>query len=244
MQHRRIHTYQPLIVDQELSLEEGPARHLTQVLRIKPGTEFILFNGDGYDYIATLTQALRRDVMARVVSRIDPIEPETACDIHLAIGISKGERMDFAIQKAVELGVASVSPLITERCMVRLNSERQQKKVSHWQQIIISACEQSHRKRVPVCQEIISLNEWLVADNDSMGILLDHRANRSLHDMARPSRDIRLLIGPEGGLSEAERGEAKTCGFMGIRLGPRVLRTETAPLAAIAAIQTLWGDFN
>lgn len=244
MQQRRIHTHQPLHVDQELALEEGPARHLTQVLRLKPGTEFILFNGDGYDYSATLTQALRREVMARVVSRLDPIEPLANLYIHLAIGISKGERMDFAIQKAVELGVASISPLITERCMVRLNSDRQQKKVAHWQQIIISACEQAHRKRVPVCQEIMPLSEWLIADKDSMGILLDHRANRSLRDMARPSSNIRLLIGPEGGLSEVERGEAKTCGFMGVRLGPRVLRTETAPLAAIAAIQTLWGDFN
>ncbi|TVT58581.1 MAG: 16S rRNA (uracil(1498)-N(3))-methyltransferase [Sedimenticola thiotaurini] len=244
MQLRRIHTHQLLIADQELLLEEGPARHLTQVLRLKPETEFILFNGDGYDYQARLIRVSRREVLAQVIVRLEPIEPNPAFGIHLGIGISKGERMDFAIQKAVELGVTCITPLVTEHCVVRINNERQEKRLSHWLQVIIAACEQSQRRRVPTCREISTLDDWIRQDATSLSILLDHRSEKSLHDLQPPKDSVRLLVGPEGGFSEAERDQANNCGFSGIRLGPRVLRTETAPLTAIAAIQTLWGDFR
>ncbi|MCW8891253.1 MAG: 16S rRNA (uracil(1498)-N(3))-methyltransferase [Sedimenticola sp.] len=244
MQQRRIHTRQPLCENQELLLEEGPARHLTQVLRLKPGTTFTLFNGDGYDYQAQLTQISRREVTARVIEQLQPIEPTPNFSIHLGIGISKGERMDFAIQKAVELGVTHITPLITERCVVRINQERQEKRLLHWQQVVIAACEQSHRRRIPVCNEISKLDDWLAAEQEHTGILLDHRAEKCLMDLAPPSGGLCLLVGPEGGLSSTERRQAESNGFIGIRLGPRVLRTETAPLTAIAAIQTLWGDFR
>ncbi len=244
MSFRRIHTLQALSENLEIQLEEGPARHLIQVLRMKSNTEFILFNGDGYDYRALLTQVSKREAIAQVIARLEPAEPLPSFDIHLGIGVSKGERMDFAIQKAVELGVTQITPLITERCVVRINSERQEKRLAHWQQIIIAACEQSRRRRVPICHKIATLDEWITPGNGGLAILLDHRAEKCLHDLQPPTGSIHILVGPEGGLSLTERGQANTNDFIGVRLGPRVLRTETAPLAAITAIQTLWGDFR
>lgn len=225
-------------------LEESPARHLVQVLRLKPGAEIVLFNGDGHDYAARLAEVSRRATSATVDQRLEPAEVPAPLQVHLAIGISKGERMDFAIQKAVELGVTGITPLITERCQVRLPSERQEKRLQHWQQVIISACEQSGRRCIPVLNQVSELNEWLGSGTVPGGLLLDHRAEQALHKLEPPKGAVTLLIGPEGGLSADERTRAASAGFTGVRLGPRVLRTETAPLAAIAAIQTLWGDFR
>lgn len=244
MQQHRIYTNQPLQAGAVLTLEEGPARHLTQVLRLKQGAEIILFNGDGHDYMAQLNEISRRNTRAIITQRLEPAEPQTALQIHLAIGISKGERMDFAIQKAVELGVSDITPLITERCMVRLPSDRQEKRLQHWRQVIISACEQSGRRLIPACYPVLNLNDWFSTHETTSGILLDHRAERTLQELAPPESRVTLLIGPEGGLSADERELAAIHGFNGVRMGPRVLRTETAPLAAIAAIQTLWGDFR
>ncbi|WP_428634073.1 16S rRNA (uracil(1498)-N(3))-methyltransferase [Sedimenticola sp.] len=244
MQQHRIYTHQTLQPGTALTLEEGPARHLTQVLRLKSGAEIILFNGDGHDYSAHLDEVSRRRTSAIVEQRLEPAEPPAALQIHLAIGISKGERMDFAIQKAVELGVTDITPLITERCMVRLPSDRQEKRLQHWQQVIIAACEQSGRRYIPTLNPVMSLTDWLPSRATQGGILLDHRAEHALHELATPADQVTLLIGPEGGLSAEERKLAAANGFNGVRMGPRVMRTETAPLAAIAAIQTLWGDFR
>lgn len=225
-------------------LEESPARHLVQVLRLKAGAAITLFNGDGHDYSAHLEEASRRTTRAKVDQRLEPAEAPAALPIHLAIGISKGERMDFAIQKAVELGVADITPLITERCVVRLPNDRQEKRLQHWQQVIIAACEQSGRRYIPALNNAMKLTDWLRSRTPSGGLLLDHRAEHALHELEPPKGEVALLIGPEGGLSADERTRAAAAGFTGVRLGPRVLRTETAPLAAIAAIQTLWGDFR
>ncbi len=244
MPKHRIYTGQPLQPGSELVLEPGPARHLAQVLRLKPGASIILFNGDGHDYCARLDEISRRATRAQVESRLEPAEGPACLQIHLAIGISKGERMDFAIQKAVELGVSTITPLITERCVVRLPGERQAKRLQHWQQVIIAACEQSGRRRIPTLNPVAELPGWLGAANPQNGLLLDHRATQALHELEPLRGEVTLLIGPEGGLSADERAQASGRGFNGVRLGPRVLRTETAPLAAIAAIQTLWGDFR
>jgi len=243
MREHRIFTGQPLDIGHQVALEEGPRRHLLQVLRLKAGAEVTLFNGDGYDYAARISRADRRSAVIEITGRG---EQETAAtfSITLGIAISKGERMDFAVQKSVELGVTAITPLITERCVVRLDQARMGKRLHHWRQVLIAACEQSGRRRVPELNETLELGKWLSIETAEQGLLLDHRSEYAMRDLPRPERGIRLLVGPEGGLSASERDLALKHRFTGVRLGPRVLRTETAPLAAIAAIQTLWGDFR
>ena len=225
-----------------MELPANVVRHLVQVLRMRADQEIILFNGeDGIDYRAVLTHVARRKASVRILSAG---EPEAVADlqIHLALGISRGERMDLAIQKAVELGVSSVTPLITERTRTRLTEERREKRQRHWQNIIISACEQSGRRRLPQLHHPMNLDEYLQEAPDHV-LLLDPEAKPCLREIPDPGKELGLLIGPEGGFSDRERTLAVKAGCTEVRLGPRVLRTETAPLAAIAAIQTLWGDF-
>jgi 16S rRNA (uracil1498-N3)-methyltransferase len=164
-------------------------------------------------------------------------------DIHLAIGISRGERMDYALQKAVELGVGRITPLFTERAQVELAGARLQRRQDHWRGIIIGACEQSGRRRLPRLSEMASYQHWL-ASHEGGGLLLDPEAPQALAGIADPGSVVTLLVGPEGGLSPRERTLARARGFQGVQLGPRILRTETAPLAAIAIIQALWGDLR
>lgn len=243
MREHRIYTNQPLPIQGDVTLEEQPSRHLIQVLRLKPGTELVLFNGDGHDYQASFKQADKRAARVEITRQLE-IEAEPPIRIHLGIGISKGERMDFAIQKSVELGVTAITPLITERCVVRLNAERMEKRLTHWRNIIIAACEQSSRRRLPELSTTTNLDCWLKQSRDDHGLLLDHRSTTTFTELQQPEHNIRLLIGPEGGISESERTLALGNGFEGVRMGPRILRTETAPLAAITAIQLLWGDFR
>jgi 16S rRNA (uracil1498-N3)-methyltransferase len=162
--------------------------------------------------------------------------------LHLAIGISRGERMDYAIQKSVELGVSQISPLFSSRSMVRLKPDRRNKRVAHWQGVIRSACEQSGRSRLPILNPPTELSDWL--SSHPGGLMLYHQATDTLATRPAPGSELNLLIGPEGGLSDAERAKAVEHGYKAVRLGPRVLRTETAPIAALAAIQVLWGDFR
>lgn len=239
----RIYTEQPLAPGQELNLEERVARHLVQVLRLKSGAELILFNGDGREYPAQLTAAAKQQVRAKTLDASGP-EAEPPLAIHLAIGISKGERMDYTLQKAVELGVSEIAPLFTQRSVVHLKGERLEKRMLHWRNVVIAACEQSGRCHLPQLHTACSLEEWLPTCSGGYHILLDHRATKTLPELPPPESKIQLLIGPEGGLSEEERNLAVTTGFQGVRLGPRILRTETAPLAAISALQVLWGDFR
>jgi 16S rRNA (uracil1498-N3)-methyltransferase len=239
----RIHTDQPLSPGSQITLGPRETRHLAQVLRLKRGAEITLFDGSGYDYPAVLTECTKRQAVASLGSR-SAEETQPPLSIHLGIGVSRGERMDYALQKSVELGVSEVTPLFTERSVVRLQGERLQKRTQHWSQVIISACEQSGRNRLPTLHTPDSLEGWLPSGSGAYALLLDHRSTSSMCDMEPPVEKIRLLIGPEGGLSEGERQLAQENGFRGVRLGPRVMRTETAPLAAIAAIQTLWGDFR
>jgi 16S rRNA (uracil1498-N3)-methyltransferase len=225
-----------------LSLPAGPSRHLTQVLRLGRGAPVILFNGDGHDYAGRLIQADRDGARLQVDQPGEP-EPAAPLAIHLAIGISRGERMDYALQKAVELGVDRITPLFTERAQVELTGTRLRRRQEHWQGIIIGACEQSGRRRLPRLSEMTSYHHWLPS-HEGGGLLLDPEAPRALAGIAAPGPVVTLLVGPEGGLSPRERALARARGFQGVRLGPRILRTETAPLAAIAIMQALWGDLR
>jgi 16S rRNA (uracil1498-N3)-methyltransferase len=239
----RIYTPQRLQTGKGLILEPAAARHLIRVLRLKAGAEVLLFNSDGRDCSANILQADKSGVRLQV-GRCTPTAPPPRLEIELLQAVGKGERMDFALQKAVELGVTSIRPLFTERTQVRLHGERLDRRMAHWQQVVISACEQSGRNRLPRLERATHLDsEVLGKDNNDLRLLLAPIAGRNLAQLAAPRQRVQLLIGPEGGLTEAEMRLAEAEGFIPIRLGPRVLRTETAPLAAIAAIQTLWGDF-
>ena len=242
MREHRVYVDQPLAPGQSVQLEAGPSQHLIGVLRLAAGAPLSLFNGDGRDYRCRLVAAERRGALV-AIGASGPPEPSPTLPVTLGLGISRGERMDFALQKAVELGVVAIAPLFTERTVVRLSAERLVKRRQHWRGVIIAACEQSGRRRLPALRSPEPLRDWLTSDHQG-GVILDPEGERCLADFAERPGALTLLVGPEGGLSEKERIAARQQGFTGLRLGPRILRTETAPLAAIAAIQALWGDFR
>jgi len=229
-------------VGQLVALDENGSKHLVQVLRLKTDAEFILFDQRGEEFLATLSVADKKVSQATLIEHLR-CEAPAALQITLAMGISRGERMDFSIQKAVELGVSHFQPLFTERCMVQLKGDRQQSRLDHWRGVIRHACEQSGRALIPTIAEPSALPDWLSTFSGN-GLMLDHRAKHSLASLSTPKDSLTLLVGPEGGISQAERDLAMQHNFAAARMGPRVLRTETAPLAALAAIQTLWGDFR
>lgn len=242
MRSTRIYVDQPLAVGQRLSLSEQASNHLLRVLRLREGDSLTLFNGqDGYNYGAQLLQPSKKEAVV-FVSEQSTLTQRSNLSIHLAIGISKGERMDYALQKSVELGVSSIQPLITQRCVVRIDEGRMDNKWRHWQGVIIAACEQSGRCWLPELKPVARLATWL-PNQPNPALLLDHRTSQRLVDIQAPVHEIGILVGPEGGLDEQEKAIAIQHGCTPIKLGPRVMRTETAPVAAIAAIQALWGDF-
>jgi 16S rRNA (uracil1498-N3)-methyltransferase len=241
MRTPRIFVETPLRQGTEVDLDERAARHVHQVLRLRPDDPLVLFDGAGADWSAKLTRADRDACRARIGSMLDQ-EPEAPRGLHLGLGVSRGERMDFAIQKAVELGVTAITPLLTRRGVVQLDGPRAAKRLAHWRGVVIAACEQSGRRRLPGMAPVTPLHRWL--ETLDSGLLLDHRAGQALTAITPPPGTIHLLVGPEGGLSDDERRLATASGLVAVRLGPRILRTETAPLAALASIQTLWGDFR
>ena len=221
-------------------LPEAQAHYLSRVLRLSVGAAVQLFDGSGKEYRGELSSVTKKTVQVNVQECLDGL-PESSLHIHLGQGLSRGERMDWAIQKATELGVAEITPLFTERCEVRLNDERAQKRLEHWQQIAISACEQCGRSKVPVIHSPQSVKDWQTDVKADLKLLL-HPVAQPLTEHATPST-LAFLIGPEGGLTEDEVTQASQCGFQPARLGPRVLRTETAPVVALSVAQQLWGDF-
>ncbi len=239
MRISRIFTEQGLAPDREIALDEVTRRYLVQVLRLRVGQTLILFDGSGADFEARLTLCDKRSCIVRIIRELS-VEPPPRLNLHLGIGISRGERMDLAIQKSVELGVTAITPLFTARAVVQLKADRLRKRVAHWQGVVRGACEQSGRSRLAHLNPPTDLAGWLGAN--SPGLMLYHKAEESLADCPAPGNGINLLIGPEGGLSGSERALAAASGYTAVRLGPRVLRTETAPIAALAAIQVLWGD--
>lgn len=223
-------------------LDDSASRHVAKVLRLAAGDVLRLFDGKGGEYPATIAELGKREVTVSV-GQYQAVEVESPLVVTLAQGVSKGERMDFTIQKAVELGVQRIVPLETERSVVNLKGERRDRKLAHWQGVIISACEQCGRNSLPELLPMQSLNSWLELPLQGTGLLLDHRAESSISTLDKPDA-FTLLIGPEGGLSETEQARAYAAGCTGLRLGPRVLRTETAALTALAALQSHWGDLR
>ena len=224
-------------------LPEQAAHHAARVLRLQVGDSVSVFNGQGGEGEARITAIGKRNVTLEIVGWHD-VERESPLQILLAQAISAGEKMDFTLQKAVELGIGNIQPLASERSVVRLSGERAEKRVAHWQGVVVAACEQSGRNHVPAVAPISPLLDWLgQQDVPGLRLILSPTAEVGLRDLPRPVGNITLLIGPEGGLSPTEADAALRYGFTPVRLGARVLRTETAALAALAAIQTLWGDF-
>ena len=223
-------------------MDDRAARHAKRVLRLRPGDSLTLFNGNGRDYEAVMQVGGGSGTTVHLTGAGEP-EPPPRLRTHLWLGISKGERMDFALQKAVELGCSSLTPVQTARGVVKLQADRLDKRLAHWQGVILSACEQSGRRTLPPLRPPVKLAA-LLSSRPANGIVLALEAQRSLAELEPPEGEVTLLIGPEGGLTDAERASAVAAGFATVRLGPRVLRTETAPLAALAAIQALWGDFR
>ena len=236
----RIFSAQKLQINASIELEPGPSQHLSRVLRMKPGDSIILFDGTGGQYPATISALGKKSVVA-ITADFDPVERESGLCLHLGIAMSRGERMDWVVQKATELGVSAITPLRSERTEVRLSGARAEKKLRHWQQIATSACEQCGRNRLPNIQPTQSLAQWVSGVKADTRLVLHHRASSAQTDATSPS-SIALLVGPEGGLSPDEITAAEQAQFRSLHLGPRVLRTETAPLAAIAILQARWGD--
>jgi len=232
-----------LNINIEITLEADAANHVGRVLRLPQGAEIILFNGQGGEYRATLTESGKKVVKAQVNSYAD-ISLESPLAIHLGQGISRGDKMEMTIQKAVELGVTEITPLFSERCGVKLSGERLQKKLSQWHKIIISACEQCGRNTIPTIHSPLQLDQWLAQPSDELKLNLHPKAKYSINTLPQPTNGIRLLIGPEGGLSDLEIEQAATQGFDEVLIGPRVLRTETAGLTIISALQTRFGDLG
>ncbi len=226
----------PLVTGQALSLPPGAARHV-QVLRLQPGAVITLFNGEGGEFEATVTRMGRSDVDVKVGAH-HAIEREAPRAIHLLAGITANERMDWLVEKATELGVASITPLLAERSVLKLRGERADKKLAHWQGVAVAAAEQCGRNRVPAIRPAVSLSDWLArpTSEGQRCVLSLAQGTRSLASVAAGSEPLVVLSGPEGGLSPAEEALALSSGFVPVTLGSRVLRAETAPLAVLAAL--------
>ncbi len=222
-------------------LPDNIVRHI-HVLRLNAGDAITLFNGTGNDFDATLQTIGKRHAECHIHAQRQP-ENESPLAITLVQAISSGERMDFTLQKSVELGVRAIQPIISERCVVRLSGERAEKRVQRWQDIVIAACEQSGRSVVPTVLPIVSFNDYLRQMPPELHLMMSLRRATTLRDIAPAPQTLRLMIGPEGGWTPAEEQAALEAGVQTITLGKRVLRTETAAMAAMAAMQVLWGDF-
>lgn len=243
MRLTRVHVAQPLAPGVEIVLPDGPALHLTRVLRLGVGDACIVFNGDGHDYAATLVAVGKRDVRLKIgdATRVDR---ESPLRMTLLQGVAKGEKMDLILQKATELGVAAIVPVWSQRSDVKLDGERAAKRLDHWRSVVASACEQCGRAVVPDVASPVSLAAALTSlAPHALRLLLDPEGTHSLRSMSLDdASSICVAVGPEGGWSSLDREQLRSAGFDGLRLGPRILRTETAGLAAIAALQARFGD--
>lgn len=230
--------------DTQIDLPDALAKHLLRVLRLRVGDRFVLFNGDGRDVSAKLVAAGR--LAAAHLEAAVEIDRESALRLILIQGIARGEKMDLILQKATELGVGRFEPVLTERTEVKLDAGRSEMRCAHWRGVIIAACEQCGRARVPELAAPVSLAHSLSDSTlPALRLMLDPAGEQSVHTLEHPANNaIALLVGPEGGLSERDRALACAAGFIRLRLGPRILRTETAALAALAVLQSRFGDFE
>ncbi|HZV65897.1 MAG TPA: 16S rRNA (uracil(1498)-N(3))-methyltransferase [Telluria sp.] len=237
----RFYCPQPLLVGDTVALPDAVAHHL-HVLRLQPGDELRLFNGDGGEYLAQLTSVERRRASAGIRAQVAR-DVELPYEITLAQALPEAAKMDWIIEKAVELGVAAIQPLTAQRCVVRLAAERAEKKQAHWLGVIVAASEQSGRNRLARLSELDAFGRWIDQNDMHKRIVLTPRAHLSLADWARhqPPQALTLLIGPEGGFTEQEEAAALARGALALSMGPRILRTETAGIAAVAALNAIWG---
>ncbi len=237
--------YHPETITQSgnLKLSDDAAGHIGRVLRMKEDQELLLFDGSGAEFPATIVNVSKKVVEVNVSERIEH-DSESPLDLHLGQVISRGDKMEFTIQKSVELGVNVITPLISERCGVKLDQKRFEKKLTQWQKIIISACEQCGRNTIPQLRPVMQLEEWCAEQYDGLKLNLHPRAPYSINTLPTPVKKVRLLIGPEGGLSAQEIDLTRQYHFQETLLGPRILRTETAALTAITALQVRFGDLG
>jgi 16S rRNA (uracil1498-N3)-methyltransferase len=241
----RIHVAAPLAPGAVIELRGQAALHVSRVLRLATGDAITLFNGDGSDYSSRIKE-LWKDSVTVLVQDLAPARTESPLGLVLVQGIARGERMDLIVQKATELGVAAIQPVATSRSVVRLDADTRAKKLAHWQRVVVAACEQSGRAILPVIAHPIAFAAWLQQPPGAgtCRIQLEPDADASLVAAAAGARRIELLVGPEGGLDEGERDAALAAGYRACRLGPRVLRSETAAVAALAVLQSAAGDLN
>ena len=243
MRVSRFFVAQPLAPEQSVQIEGKAAHYLLRVLKLRAGDSLVLFNGDGSDYAGEVENTGKDRIAVSVHARL-PAVPEPRLQVTLAQAVGKGDRMDYALQKATELGVFAVQPLFTKRTEVRLQGERLERRRAHWQGVLRSACEQCGRATVPTLLPARTLDEWQAEDRSAWRLVLAPGAERTLAELGPPPGPITVLVGPEGGFEEAELRQLQLAACQEVRLGPRVLRTETAGPAVLAALQTLWGDFG
>ncbi|MDQ3206193.1 MAG: 16S rRNA (uracil(1498)-N(3))-methyltransferase [Pseudomonadota bacterium] len=241
----RLYIDAPLRPGADIALPDAAAAHLTRVLRQGAGDPCVLFNGDGNDYPGRITAAGKRETRV-AVGAAKPVDRESTLRICLLQGVARGEKMDLILQKATELGVDEIRPLFSERSEVKLDASRAEKRLLHWRSVVVSACEQSGRARIPAVHAPASLAEALEAlAAGGARMILDPEGTIALRGMEAPGEQpVVLAVGPEGGWSERDREQLARAGFTGLRLGPRILRTETAGLAAIAVLQARFGDLG
>ncbi|UXI01711.1 16S rRNA (uracil(1498)-N(3))-methyltransferase [Photobacterium sp. TY1-4] len=239
----RIFHPEPLPAQGNVLLSDDAANHVGRVMRMQTGQELVLFDGSDAEFPAVITLASKKSVEVEIQGR-NAHSVESPLDIHLGQVVSRGEKMEFTIQKSVELGVNTITPLISERCGVKLNADRFDKKLAQWQKIAISACEQCGRNTVPEIRPIMKLEDWCAEEYDGLKLNLHPRASYSINTLPAPVTKVRLLIGPEGGLSGEEIAMTEQYQFSEILLGPRVLRTETTAMTAITALQVRFGDLG
>jgi len=245
MRRTRLHIVGDYDTDSELELEADRSRYVTRVLRLKSGDSLLVFNGAGDEFRATLLRAGKNSATVGIGEKTST-KTETDLRVHLVQGISRGERMDFVVQKATELGVKRITPVLTEHGVVKLDSRRAEKRRDHWEKVAASACEQCGRVRLPLVEAPMALKDWLgrAPANVDAQLILKPGAGTSLADIEAPPTKVCLLIGPEGGFSNGEYVDADVAGFQPVSIGPRILRTETAAVAALAVLQSRWGDLG
>lgn len=242
MRISRLYVPFPLSSGQHIELDDDSAHYARTVLRLKKDAEILLFNGEGGEFLSVLREVSRNRVLIHINRWIDR-SVESSLQVFLGLGISRGDRMDWSVQKAVELGVNRITPIQTERCLVQFKGEKKPQRLLHWQKIVQHAAEQSGRTCLPELRPIATIHEWLDCQQ-GLKVFLDPYAATSLADLNPEQSQVTLLTGPEGGFADHERTAAEAAGFIPVRLGARILRTETASLAALAAVQMLWGDFG
>ncbi len=254
MSRARLYLDQALSGSSELWLDGAPAHYLNTVLRVRVGDTLVLFNGDGFDYPAQIIALEKKRLCLQLAATpVSRLECESPLHLHLGLALTKGQKMDFAIQKLVELGVQAITPLTSSRSIVKLDAKRADDRQQHWHGIIIAACEQSGRACVPHLHPVQYLSDWAQDCDCNTKLLLDPRATQRISQLAVEShahlnhnttQTVALAIGPEGGFAQDEIDQLHQAGFTGVQLGPRILRAETAPLAAVAVLQAVLGDFR